>query len=172
MTHKFEKPLSNDDKLDLKLADAGCPVHGPAPKQPIKIGQPLWDELLNADESLGYAICNTCEKIVKGYPELYVESTVQDIICPNCYDGTLEPTGDLIVADKLIEDTGELNGTPLSYDILDVLKGLFCDLGYDELYTRHIDKIERALMNDDLSIHHPALQLMLKIIHSYDGELN
>ena len=161
-----------DTVVFVGLDDPGNWKDEPTCKKPIKIGTTLWNELLTAGEDVGYAMCDTCEFIVKGFPELYDEPTVQDILCPNCHNGYLEPTGDLIICEEIIEDTGEMADTPLSCDILDILKGLFGDLEYDELYTRHVERITRMLANDDLSIHHPALRLMLDLIHSYDGELN
>ena len=138
----------------------------------IKIGKTLWNEIMAADESVGYAMCTACEWIGYGFPELSDECITPDVLCPNCHNHWLEPTCDLIVGEEIVEDTGEMSDTPLSCDIGDTLKRLFGDLDYEELYTRHMDKIDRMLANDDFSIHHPALRLMKRIIHSYDGELN
>ena len=68
----------------------------------IKIGQPLWNEILHADESEGYTMCNACETISKGHPELYDEDA-PEIRCDDCNAGVLEPTGDLIICGEIEE---------------------------------------------------------------------
>ena len=141
-------------------------------RKPIKIGTTLWNELLSAGENVGYAMCTACEWVGKGFPELSDQCITPEILCPNCHDHYLEPTCDLIVGEEIIEETGEMADTPLACNIVKMLKKLFGDLEYEELYARQIYNINRALQDENLSIHHPALRLMLDLIHTYDDELN
>ena len=139
------------------------------PKKVIKIGRRLWNEILFADESDGFGICTSCEKIESGWFQLYQEG-YGEIACPNCMAGILEPTGDLIICGELeCEDSDYV--TP-SVKIREFLEGLFCDLDYEAAYEYHAIEIQRLLKDDDFEIHHPALKLMLEIVHSYDEHLN
>ena len=155
--------------------------------KPIKIGQPLWNELLTAGEDVGWAVCMECETFVSGHPELYDENP-PEIRCEACDIGTLEPTGDLIICGEIVELTDEqqsviltdddprepllMDDTPLSMNIVETLENVFCDLQYDELYNRYMDEIDDALNDDDLDVHHDALRLMKRVLDSYAKHLN
>ena len=155
--------------------------------KPIKIGQPLWKTLIEADESDGFGMCNSCEKIESGFFQLYMEDA-PEIACPNCTAGILEPTGDLIICGAIVELTDEqqsviltdddprepllMDDTPLSMNIVETLENVFCDLQYDELYNRYMDEIDDALNDDDLDVHHDALRLMKRVLDSYAKHLN
>ena len=155
--------------------------------KPIKIGQPLWNTLITANESDGFAMCNACEKIESGFFQLYMEDA-PEIACPNCTAGILEPTGDLIITGAIVELTDEqqsviltdddprepllMDDTPLSMNIVETLENVFCDLQYDELYNRYMDEIDDALNDDDLDVHHDALRLMKQVLDSYAKHLN
>jgi len=139
-----------------------------------KIGRPLWDQILFADESEGYGICNNCDCIESGFPELYDDALLDDVACPNCTIGVMEPTGDLIVCGELVcIDSTRIT---TSVNIRKFLEDLFCDLDYDDGYTQHVIEIKRLLKDDDFGgdagVHDDALRLMLDVIHSYDEYLN
>jgi len=141
----------------------------------IKIGRPLWNQILHADEQDGFGICTACEKIESGWFQLYQEDA-PEIACPNCTVGILEPTGDLIITGELVcEDDSP--PPPETLNIVEILKTLYCELQYDELYDGYKDQITAALddadLDDaDLEIHSTALRMFDAMIHSYDKHLN
>jgi len=138
-----------------------------------KIGRPLWNQIFNADESEGWAMCDHCDCIESGFPELYDGPLSYDVACPNCTIGVMEPTGDLIVAGELTCE--EFVHNDCFHNIVKIVKNIYGELrhcDYDEVYADYTKQIKSALKDDDLEIHHDALRLMLDVIHSYDKHLN